>query len=341
MNKRVSYFDTYRFIAAMMIFLTHYISSFSKASFKYFHMMPYSIVLEAVRGSLGVQILCVILGYFAYKKGSNSKESLLSLSLKRYIYFVVVTVVYYLIAFASGRLSIGGGALNTALVLGRASITLSDEYNGLFWTLIPMLIGSILCYIMGKGQMQTGGLIVAAFALLLMKDPQVFCCVLGCFVAVWQDNKTVERIMSRWYLQLLAIVISFHFIKADHESFRLFILQGVFCVVLLMVTMNNTKIEKIMGAHFWTKFNRSYFSLYVFHMLLFRSIGKKMLYMDGAMPFKYRFVLVFLLLTLIIILLSKPLDIVVNFVARHLYRVVDKTEMHIKKYISILESHIE
>ena len=153
MKQRIAYFDTYRFLAAMMIFLSHYIYYFSRASFRYFHTMPYSLVLEGIRGSLGVMILCVILGYFAYKKGEKSKDSLIVLSVKRYLYFVVMAVAYYLIAFTIGGRHLKGGFLHTVKVLGKASILLTDDYNGLFWTLIPMLIGSMICYVLGRGHM--------------------------------------------------------------------------------------------------------------------------------------------------------------------------------------------
>lgn len=338
MKKRITFFDTYRFIAAMMIFLSHYISKFSKVSFRYFHMMPYSIILEAVRGSLGVQMLCVILGYFAYKKAENSKDSLVALSLKRYSYFVVMAVLYYIIALCTGWFHIKGGFLHAVKVLAKASFLLTSDYNGLFWTLIPMLIGSILCYVLGRAHLKTDGILVTACAILLMGNPWVFNCILGCFVAVWQDNKLVKNIMGRWYVQLIAIVITFASIRTDHESNLLYVLQGVFCVTVLVVTMNNDKLAKIMGAPIWTKFNRSYFSLFIFHNLLLKHLGKKLMYMDGSMPFKFRFILIFLLITLIIVVLSKPLDKVVAFITRRINKVIEKADQRCKDYFTAAEA---
>ena len=337
MKERITYFDTYRFIAAMMIFLTHYISFFSKASFRYFHMLPYSIILEGVRGSLGVMMLCVILGYFAYKKGEKSTESLLTLSAKRYAYFVVMAVVFYVIAYGIGWLSIKGSFLHAVKVLGKAAILLTDDYNGLFWTLIPMLIGSVICYILGRAHLRTDGILAAACALLLLRDQCVTCCVLGCFAAVWQDNKLVKNVMSHWYSQLLAIIVTYAAIRADHESYHLYVLQGIFCVAVLLVTMNNRKLANVMGAPIWTKFNRSYFSLYIFHSVLYHHLGKTLMFMDGAMPYKVRFILVFLLITLIIVVLSKPLDKVVSFITKRINKVIDKAEKRCRDYFSAAE----
>lgn len=323
----------------MMIFLSHFISAFSKTSFRYFHMMPYSIILEAVRGSLGVQMLCVILGYFAYNKARKSKESLISLSLKRYFYFVVMAVVYYIIVSGIGWLHIKGGFFRAVLVLGKAAFLLADDYNGLFWTLIPMLVGSMLCYVLGRANMRTDGIIVTCCALLIMGDPWILNCVFGCFVAVWQDDKLVKKVMSRWYVQLLAIIVTFCPIRTDHESNLLFILQGVFCVAVLIVTMNNDRLAKFMGAPIWTKFNRSYFSLYIFHSALYHNLGKQLMYMDGAMPYKVRFILVFLLITLIIVVLSKPLDIVVAFITKRINKVIDRAEERCKGYLHLVEDN--
>ena len=322
----------------MMIFLSHYISCFSKASFRYFHMMPYSIILEAVRGSLGVQMLCVILGYFAYKKGRSSKDSLIVLSLKRYFYFVVMAVVYYIIISGIGWLHIKGGFFHGVKVLAKAAFLLADDYNGLFWTLIPMLVGSMFCYVLGRARMQTDGIIVTLCAILIMGDPWVFNCVLGCFVAVWEDNKLVRKIMSHWYVQLLAIVITFSTIRAEHESTLLYLLQGVFCVTVLVVTQNNDRLARIMGAPIWTKFNRSYFSLFIFHSALYHNLGKQLMYMDGSMPYKVRFFLVFLLITLIVVVLSKPLDIVVGFITRNINKGLEKAEKRCKDFLSAAEA---
>lgn len=326
MKERITYFDTYRFIAAMMIFLTHFIHTFSRVSFRYFHMMPYSLVLEAVRGSLGVQMLCVILGYFAYKKGANSKDSLVALSFKRYTYFVVMAIVYYIIASVVGWLSVGDGFFHSLGVLAKEALLLTDKYNGLFWTLPPMLIGSIFCYVIGRAHLKTDGIIAVACAILLMKNAWIFNCVLGCFVAVWQDDKLVKKFMSRWYLQLPAFIITLAAIRTDHESKLLYVLQGVFCLTVLVITMNNDRLAGIMGARIWTYFNRSYFSLYIFHSALYHNLGKTLMYMDGAMPYKVRFILVFLLLTMIIVILSKPLDIIVNFIIKHLNHFIDNVE---------------
>lgn len=325
-EERITYFDTYRFIAAMMIFLSHYISCFSKVSFRYFHMLPYSIILEPVRGSLGVQMLCVILGYFAYKKAEDSKESLVTLSVKRYSYFVVMATAYYVIAMAAGWLSFDGGVAHSAKALIRESVLLRDTYNGLFWTLVPMLIGSMFCYVLGRVHMKTGGICVVACALLLLKNPWVFNCVLGCFVVVWQDDKQVRRVMGHWYIQLASIIVTFCTIRTDHESNRLYVLQGIFCVVVLMATMNNEKLSKIMGAPTWSKINRSYFCLFIFHSVFLHHLGKKIMHMDGMMPYKQRFILVFLLLTLIMIVLSKPFNMAVGLIMKYVYKTIDKTE---------------
>lgn len=324
-KERITYFDTYRFIAAMLIFLTHFIYRFSRVSFRYFHMMPFAIVMDGVNGKLGVSMLCVILGYFAYRKGKNSKDSLIVLSLKRYLYFVVMAVAYYLIAFGSGWRHLDCGFWHAVKVLGKASILLTDKYNGLFWTLIPMLIGSMICYVLGRACIKTDGLIVISCALLMMKDPWVFNCVLGCFAAVWQNDEIVKKAMSRWYLRLAAVVITFCPIRYP-ESFRVYILQGVFCVAVLVVTMNSDRLAKFMGAPVWSKFNRSYFSLYIFHSLLYHHLGDKLMYMEGSMPYKVRFILVFLLITLIVVVLSKPLDKVIGFVTKRIYRLLEKAD---------------
>lgn len=337
-KERITYFDTYRFIAAMMIFLSHFISAFSKASFRYFHMFPYSIILEGVRGSLGVQMLCVILGYFAYKKAAKSTDSLIALSTKRYLYFVVMAILYYIIALCTGWFHIKGGFLHGVKVLGKASFLLADDYNGLFWTLIPMLVGSILCYVLGRAHLKTDGILATCIAILIMGNAWVFNCVLGCFVAVWQDDKLVQKIFGRWYVQLIAIIVTYAAIRTDHESFLLYVLQGVFCVTVLIVTMNNDKLARFMGAPIWTKVNRSYFSLYIFHSLLYHNLGKQLMRMEGSMPYKVRFFLVFLLITAIIVILSKPLNMVVEFITKRINKVIDKIDQRCRDYFAAAET---
>lgn len=333
MKERVAYFDTYRFLAAMLIFATHYISKFSRVTFRYWSIFPYSIVLHGINGKLGVSMLCVILGYFAYRKGEKSKESLIALSLKRYTYFVVMAGLYYIIASFVKNYSVSDSFFGSVAFFAKEALLLNDKYNGLFWTLIPMLIGSVVCYILGRSQTKTGGVLLMGAAFLLADEVWVFNCIIGCLIAVWQYNDLVKKIMSHWWTRLIAFILAFCAIKAP-ESFRTYMLQGFFCVVVVIITMNSDKLAKFMGAPIWTKVNRSYFSLYIFHSLLYHNLGAKLIRMDGAMPFKARFVLVFLLITLIVIVLSKPLDSIVGFISKRIYRIIDKVDKKVTDFFS-------
>ena len=56
------------------------------------------------------------------------------------------------------------------------------------------------------------------------------------------------------------------------------------------------------------------------------------------MPYKVRFFLVFLLITLIVVVLSRPLDIVVGFITRHINKLIDKAEERCIKLLSAAEA---
>lgn len=324
MKERIHYFDTFRFLAAMMIFMTHYINHFSPDSFEYFHVMPYSIVLRAVAGKLGVAILCVIMGYFAYKKGAKSNQSLVSLTAKRYIYFVVMCVVYYIIAGAVRFLEIDGSFPHIIKELFWASIKLTDTYNTLFWTMVPMLMGSVLCYILGRARGKTESVLLFLGVLYLIEQPWLFASVMGCLLAVWQEEELVKKVMSRPWVQIPIFLISFCSIRGS-ESYHRYILYAVFGVVIVLIAMFSEPAARFLNAKFWCRINKSYFSIYIFHCMLYNTVGEFLLNCAQmqVIPFKIRFILVFLILTAIIVLLSYPLEMAVNWICKYGYKVVD------------------
>ena len=91
MKKRILYYDNIRYMAAIMVFTWHFISRFTRTTFRYWTHGPSHYILQGMSGKFGVIVFCVVLGYFAAKSGGK-KGSLAKYTLNRYIQFALMGV---------------------------------------------------------------------------------------------------------------------------------------------------------------------------------------------------------------------------------------------------------
>ena len=78
-------------MAAIMVFTWHFISRFTRTTFRYWTHGPSHYILQGMSGKFGVIVFCVVLGYFAAKSGGK-KGSLAKYTLNRYIQFALMGV---------------------------------------------------------------------------------------------------------------------------------------------------------------------------------------------------------------------------------------------------------
>ncbi len=310
--ERIHYFDTLRFLAAMMIFITHYINRYSPDTFYWFFNTPTSIFLGWISGKLGVAMLCVILGYFAYRKGLRSSENLGKMFFQRYFHFVITAAVFYLIAGAVHYQIFGSGfdALRTIAV---EAFTLSYNHNVNFWCLRPLLFGSGVCYILGRTRAKTMEIVFVTVFLSVFMDIWTAGCVAGALIFLWNQNEKVTKTLESRIVRIVIFVIVFALVhQKGNEGFWIFALEILFCFCTLLIVMNSPGLLKVLNMKGWQPVSKHYFGIFIFHTMVYEMLGSWLLEsVLGSMPFKIRFILVFLVCFAVTILISIPVNAII------------------------------
>ena len=320
-KNRIGYFDTLRFFAAGIIFATHYIAAFSPDSFHYFHILPFSIILDGISGKLGVAMLCVILGYFAYRKGACSSKPLVLMIADRYLFFVLTELAFFLLGAVVryGTLKPDGWwLLRTAL---KESFSLGSRYYAVLWSLRPMLFGSVIAYILGRLKAPLWMCAAAAVIPACFDRVWLASCILGAVLYRLGNAERLEGILGKKSVRAVIFLSTFLLIRqGGRESSVIYLLDALFSAALCLVIMKSPWLQKKLEPRRWKSVARTYFGIYLLHPMILETLGFRLLNSWLGIVFPVRFLLVFLLLSAIIILLAIPLTAAVNAAAKFLSR---------------------
>ncbi len=312
-SERIRYFDTWRFLAAMLIFVTHYINAFAPELFYWFYHTPTTVLFGGLSGKLGVAMLCVILGYFAYRKGLSTEHTTLTIFVQRYLHFVITAIVFYLIAGII-RYQYYGEGFGVFVTILRDSFLLRYEHNVLFWCLEPLLFGSGIGYILGKTRAKEPEIIISAVIMLGVGQVWIFGCVIGTLLYVWKENGRVDRIMRFRAVRLLLFAVPFALTHQNgNENYLVYIIDNLFCFFLVLVTMYSPGLQKILNSRIWTPFSGHYFGIFIFHTMVYETAGAKILHTLTSLPFGIAFLLAFCVSFACTVIVSIPVNAVITW----------------------------
>lgn len=180
MKQRTQYFDTVRLLAALFIFTTHFIAFFEPDIFILWDMKY--LFLNGVTGKLCVTLFCVILGYFAMMKGlknaENPKEQGWKYLLERYLYFLIAGLIIHTAYYLFSKFSLAPYQVSIADVL-KSSVFLKDTIIKHWWSMIPFLIGSFVCYINGLYHVKLLDIVVEILICIYIGQIWVAICLMG------------------------------------------------------------------------------------------------------------------------------------------------------------------
>ena len=308
-TKRVLCFDTLRFLAAMLIFATHYIADFSPDSFRFFRVFPWSVFLAGLSGKLGVSMLCVLLGYFGYRKAQKRAEFLPILILERYLYFVLMELVFFAMAFLIGYPPVKAAGLSLFGIF-RQSFSLGWDFYAVFWSLLPMFIGSAIVYVLGFYKAPWWMCLVATALCIAFRQEWVASCTAGAFLYCLASGVRCDGILRKWPVQLILFFVPlFLFRSHTEESFIVYLEGTVVCMSLVLITIKNEIVQAVFNCRIWKVAARTYAGIFLMHLMLLQTLGGYLMNQKWLfIPFAPRFFLVFLILTAILIALSIPVE---------------------------------
>ncbi|MBR4470671.1 MAG: acyltransferase family protein [Erysipelotrichaceae bacterium] len=315
MKKRENCFDTLKYICILLVMNSHFFLFFYRPLKDFWKEFPYKLFLYGLDGKLGVSIFAVITGYFSFISGKK-KGSFIRYALKRYSFFLICSLIINTLLYIMN--TEGVRTENSfGIVIGQ-SVLLDRLIFGTFWFIRPFFVGSLLCFLCGKYDINSLIIIVLMPLMVYINSPffltYIANCLLGCILYRLLDlNLDIYR--NKW-IQLLAAVAIYIFVKRDGYNLTYFI-QGLIGVVLIMLIRNNEKMYQLSENKFTAYFGKKTMSLLMSHMLcvyLFNFYAPSL----RNNPF-----LLFLIWLILSHLLAIILDIVINYIVKLADLVID------------------
>lgn len=327
MKQRVAYFDSIRFLAAILVYTVHFIAQFNANIFSYWHIKPLSFIMGGMSGKLATAVFCVILGYFAGKKGSRDRSTL-KYAAQRYLAFVLAVFITHIIYIFTGYLGLTSQKVTVAQAVS-LSFSLENDILGRLWCMRPFLYGSILCFINGKYKTGFTEVILQAVILILIGEVWTALCLLGNLMAlILQDARTQSVLtpINQIVLLLLCLVII-----NRPESNVTFVIDGIASMIFIIIVANNRFLQTVLNNKFLSGIGKNYLGIYMLHPLIYETMGKWILNEWLTLPYKIRFLTSYLLCFVVILLLSVPFTIFVNLVYGYIIRFISQSSLKCKQ----------
>ncbi|MCR5576746.1 MAG: acyltransferase [Oscillospiraceae bacterium] len=286
--KRVEWIDSCRFLAMLVIMVTHFLAMFSPDALQLWEQMPGRLILGGITGKLSVAVFFVLLGYFASKPKPFSLSAFGRYTLRRYIYFVffalLATLLYLLGGYAvtwlfhtpdeSVFVILSDGPRYNLIYLLRDGFLLEDHYIDTLWCMQSLFLASIVCRLFGYLPARLGPglralLAFAVIALLLLLNAAFFVwvCVglLGCLLRLVSDSSRELRIkplLPRLLLFLTGLVI----IKLPlDEGPLLYFLQGLVALTWTYLILCAESVQRFLSRAPLPRLGKLTMGLFVLH----------------------------------------------------------------------------
>ncbi|MGN0353552.1 MAG: acyltransferase family protein [Muricoprocola sp.] len=335
MKQRVAYYDSIRFLAAILVYTVHFIAQFNANIFSYWHIKPLSFIMGGMSGKLATAVFCVILGYFAGEKGAQNKSTTAKYAAQRYLSFVLAVFVTHMIYLFTGYLGLTSQKVTIAKAIS-LSFSLENDILGRLWCMRPFLYGSILCFINGKYKTRFTEVILQAVILILIGDVWTALCLLGNLMAlILKDTRTqsVLKPINQVILLLLCLAVI-----NRPESNVTFIIDGIASMIFIIIVANNRLLQTVLNNKFLSGIGKNYLGFYMLHPLIYETMGKWILNEWLVLPYKIRFLTSYLLCLIVIVLLSVPFTVFVNRIYGYIIRFIDQSSIKCKQVFSGLRN---
>ena len=321
MKQRVAYFDSIRLFAAILVYSLHFIAEFNSNIFSYWNMKPLSFIMGGISGKLATTVFCVILGYLAGKKGSGDMSTF-QYTVQRYLSFVLAVLITHMIYIFTGYSGLTSQKLSITQAIS-SSFLLKSDILGRLWCMRPFLFGSILCFINGKYKAGFIEVLLQAVILIIIGDVWTAICLFGNIMEIILQDPRVAAVLNP-INQGIILLLCLAAINRP-ESNVTFIIDGICAMIFIIIVANNRLLQTVFNNPFLSGIGKYYLGIYMLHPLIYETLGKWILNQWLTLPYKIRFLTSYLLCLIIIVLLSIPFTVFVNYIFRHMIRFVNRS----------------
>lgn len=313
MNKRITYLDTIRWIAAMFIFTTHFISAFEPEIFRIWdEVFPVNMFMYGVTGKLAVTVLGVVLGYLAFSKGEKSKDKkdTFSYLIKRYLYFLAAGLVIH---FLYGMLTWTSENPDTVQLkdILECSIFLKNDIVSNWWSMLPFLIASVLCFIQGKYHLGCREIIIEITVFYYVGQVWISVCLMGALVKCILDHEKCVEVLQKKWIRILIFAVLFVILKREESNFT-YLIDGIGMALFILVLCTWNLLQNFFSHRLWNLVNQNYMGVFVIHELVYVQVGPRMLNTLLMIPYKLRLVFTYAVCFVLVSFFAKLIDLLIR-----------------------------
>lgn len=326
---RLVYMDTLKLLAALLVFMVHFISIFAPGLASYWIEGISSYILYGVSGKLSVCFFFVLSGYFAMKRTEPGKYIV-----KRYLRFVIPIFVVetgmliFMILFrALGvtpfPLDINNQYLNLTSFNGtmflKGIFFLDDSIVSTYWCNWELFAGPIILILLNMYVVKVGSkyifLFFAGTVFFLCGEIWYTLCMLG--GALRLITKRENRWMHKWYIKLILLIVIYFLIRHP-DSNEAYLLKGIACMCLVIFVMYSPSVQKVLEKKIFRILSIYSFEIFLLHtpvnlFFVYFVYG----YMLGAgVRLKWTLIVSFIVSLTVTILLCRGLHILSEYIER-------------------------
>ncbi len=324
MNDRERYLDTIKLLAAFWVYTTHFIATFNSDLFRYWSNKPTYYLLGGVTGKLAVAMFAVVLGYLASASGKRNKKNYI---IKRYMYFVIAGFfinMCYLLLVHCGIYDMQIGLKDVLF----NSFTIGSDIYVTFWCMRDFLLGSIICWLNGKYKVSAIDVLIEILIFCMVGKVWIAISLMGLFLALIKETKTVKVVFGKSLYRCMWIIGCWCVIKRPEGTLAYFI-DGIACVIIILVVMYSKYPKKLLDNKVMSHIGKNVMEIFLIHVIVYKNIGKTLFESLGDISYRYRFILVFILCFICIVILSYPVKWILDVCNRCVGRMVDNLDYRI------------
>lgn len=269
-------------------------------------------------------IFAIVLGIFAAKV---KEEKIGYWILKRYIYFFISGAFINLLYFGLGCLTDIFSPISFSDVILQ-SLVIGGKIFSPYWCMQAFLLGSILVQINSRAKTDFVTVIFEIVFLTIMGQLFVAVCMCGYLITLLGDSKAYQTITNSIIFRvgsLFAAWMTNYLLSAYDEAFWLYITNVITaCFTVIAFTPRNES-NRVLDAIARIPFLKNYMSMYIIHMVVLTLTGR--FFLEHELGFGNS-----MILTLItIMLLSIPVQKIIDYVCGKIYGMVQAVEIKASK----------
>ena len=317
---RIGFFDTLRLGAIFIIFITHFIDFFCPEYFDLWTTSPYSLLLKGITGKLGVALLGVLLGYFAYlSKETNASRYVL----KRYIFFLICGFISNLLYAIAGQLFPGFYPFQFDSVI-KQSVLLTSNINETFWCIPAFFAASIISYLNGKVKAPSIAIIMEILVFFWCKQVWISVCLMGNLIVIAEEQRALSFLKYR--LVRIGIWIVLFFAIKQPVSDMAYIIQGVCCTIMILLIMRGSIVKKMLNLKVMSSIGRRGMAIFLIHVVFYRALGPILFQAFSFLPytgaFWSTFVICFVVTIIAAYLVMWIIDMLMKYTSMALSKII-------------------